>query len=138
MPFKPLWSLLVNAWQLMSVTPPVLSCCCALTPSKLFYLLCRHITADVLCMLQVKPEPEDTDMTADTAPSPVPIAHQPVKTEPPNVPPADPLADLPASSTQQVGAAAGGVGGNTAAVPSNDSEVPPAGSLTPESSAQVA
>ena len=85
--------------------------------------------------LQVKPEPEDTPMTADGAPYPTAPAGQPVKAEPPTPAPSDPTADPPGASAQQSGAAGSG---SAAAPPSNTTGVPHVGSLTPESSAQVA
>lgn len=106
-------------------------------PSELvgFYSLC--VGADAWCMLQVKPEPEDTAMTVDSSPSSLPIAQQAVKAEPSTQAPADPPADLPDTAVPQAGGAAGGGGGNPAAMPPNAGGTPPAGGLTPESSAQV-
>lgn len=84
--------------------------------------------------LQVKPEPEDTSMATEAAPDTAPTAGQPVKAEPPTQAPANPNTDVSGASVQQGGAAHGG---SAAAPPSNISAMPHAGSLTPESSAQV-
>ena len=82
---------------------------------------------------QVKPEPEDTTMTTEAALT-APAAGQPVKAEPPTQAPADPNTNVFGVSVQQGGAAGGG---SAAAPPSKASAVTHAGSLTPESSAQV-
>lgn len=84
--------------------------------------------------VQVKPEPEDTPMTTDSAAYPTAPAGQPVKAEPPTPAPSDPSADPPGVTAQQSGAGSG----SAAAPASNATAVPHAGSLTPESSAQVA
>ena len=86
--------------------------------------------------LQVKPEPQDTAMPMDTAPDPAPTPSPAgVKAEPPNQPPADPNAEPAGVSPQQTGAAMDA--GNTNAL-SNVNAMPHPGSLTPESSVQVA
>lgn len=83
---------------------------------------------------QVKPEPEDTGMTTEAAPSSAPIAGQPVKTEPPTQAPADPNTNVCGVSVQPGDAA--GVA-SVAALASRVSAATHAGSFTPESSAQV-
>ena len=79
---------------------------------------------------QVKPEPEDATMATEAAPT----AGQAIKAEPPTQASADPNTDASGLSVQQGDAADGG---SADALPSKVSAVIHAGSLTPESSAEV-
>ena len=104
-------------------------------------LLCTSAACLLLVILlqlkpdvQVKPEPEDATMATEAALNSAPTAGQAIKAEPPVQAAADLNTDVSGVSVQQGGAAGGS---SAAAPPSKVSAVSHAGSLTPESSAQV-